>query len=196
MTATDDEAGRVAGVGEDTVEHPVTGERIRFLDDPDDPGRDPLRFAVSVRPGGGVVRPHVHPRQDEHLAVEVGQMVVQVGDDRRVIEAGESVTVPAGTPHDWKNADPDRPLRFVAELRPGLHAREAFEAVWSVPPDRLREDGSMELLQAVVTLDAHWGIFAYPTIPVAIQRVGVFVLARIGRLLGRRPSYERAASRP
>ena len=47
--------------------------------------------------------PHVHPDTHETFAVEEGEFELLVGSDWRPVTAGESVSVPAGTRHTFRN---------------------------------------------------------------------------------------------
>lgn len=49
---------------------------------------------------GGPTR-HIHHAEDEFFMVLAGRYVVEVGDDRFVLEAGDSVLGPRGLPHAW-----------------------------------------------------------------------------------------------
>ena len=120
----------------DTIEHPVTGERVTFLKTTADTGGALLRMAFAVRPGGFVAAPHVHPRQEERFEVRSGSLAVRIGEEERRVGPGEAAVVPAGTPHVWRNAGPLE-AEFVVELRPALNAEEAFETLFGLAQDGL-----------------------------------------------------------
>ncbi|MBM2615972.1 cupin domain-containing protein [Actinoplanes sp. LDG1-06] len=88
---------------------------------------------------GDQAPPHVHHRGDEAFCVLRGRLEVLVGDDRRILEAGDHVTVPAGTAHTFATVDPDGVDMLaimtpeVDELVGALHAAandEERAAVW------------------------------------------------------------------
>lgn len=59
------------------------------------------------------------------LVALAGELVVRVGDTERTVTGGDSVFIPAGTPHYFRNAG-TTPARLVMVLVPGGH--EAFLA--------------------------------------------------------------------
>lgn len=50
---------------------------------------------------GDQAPPHVHHQSDEAFIVLGGQLEVLMGDERRVLNAGESALIPAGTVHTF-----------------------------------------------------------------------------------------------
>ena len=78
-------------------------------------GRDsaPISIFVTEYPDEGQgPDPHVHP-YPEVFVVERGTGVWTAGDERIEVTAGHIVTVPAETPHGFKNAG-GGPLRVVS----------------------------------------------------------------------------------
>ena len=56
----------MARVGQ-TIDHPVTGERITFLETAASSNGEVLRMAFSMRPHGFVPGIHAHPRAEERF---------------------------------------------------------------------------------------------------------------------------------
>jgi quercetin dioxygenase-like cupin family protein len=71
-----------------------------------------------AEPGASASPPHVHTREEECLYVLDGRLVVTVGEDERVLEAGGFAYMPRGIVHTWRNPDPT-PTRFLTMLLPG-----------------------------------------------------------------------------
>jgi mannose-6-phosphate isomerase-like protein (cupin superfamily) len=59
----------------------------------------------------------VHHRSDEAFCVLRGRLEVVVGDTRRVLDEGEYVTIPAGTPHTFATVDAT-PAQILAVMSP------------------------------------------------------------------------------
>lgn len=75
------------------------------------PGREAVVAKVEVAPGARAGR-HTHPG-DEISYVAEGQVELLVdGQPPRVVKAGESFVVPAGTVHDAHNGT-DTPVRLI-----------------------------------------------------------------------------------
>lgn len=122
----------------DVIEHPVTGERITFLETADDTGGEYVRSELRVQPHGFVAAPHVHPRLEETFEILSGTFTFVVDGEERQVGPGEGASIPAGTPHAWWNAGEEEGVAIV-EFRPAL----------SLPPpprDRIA-DGARRLTQ-------------------------------------------------
>ena len=68
---------------------------------------------------------HYHNAFSEKFEVREGVLYLQVGKDKKVLQAGESVTVPAGTNHRFYNEKDDN-VKFNITLRPGHLGMENF----------------------------------------------------------------------
>ena len=75
------------------------------------PGKEAVVARVEVAPGARAGR-HTHPG-DEISYVQEGQVELLIdGQATRIVKAGESFVIPAGTVHDAHNAG-DTPARLV-----------------------------------------------------------------------------------
>lgn len=114
----------MASTGE-VIENPVTGQRLTFLVTCADSGGELFR-AEGVFPVGGFAGvEHVHPHQDEHFEVLAGQAAFSIEGLQRVLGAGQTIEVPAGTGHTFRNAG-DVEMRVVFEFRPAPESTERF----------------------------------------------------------------------
>ena len=174
----------------DVIEHPVTGERLRFLKTAEDTGGEALEVELRVRPGGFVSAAHVHPEQEERFEVQEGAIRFTIGGRETEAAAGEAVTVPAGVPHVWRNAGAT-PARLVLRFRPALRTEAAFEAFFGLGQDGKTDPatGRAGLLQTAVLLHAFRRELRLPAPPPALQRLLVGALAALGRLRGYRGDY-------
>lgn len=175
-----------------TIESPDT--RLVFLKTARDTDGKLLRFEQFVRADHAPVPAHVHGRQEERFVVLSGRMGVKSGGRERVLEAGEEVTVPPGTPHTFWNAG-DGELHHLVELRPALEAEEFFETVFGLQRDGKLVEGRMPnplMMAPVIVAYESW--LAGP--PVAVQKLIFPPLALLGRLLGYRASYPRYSATP
>jgi mannose-6-phosphate isomerase-like protein (cupin superfamily) len=68
---------------------------------------------------------HLHESAEETFAVLEGRLDVLIGDNWASLAAGESVTVPVGTPHTVDNRSGEA-LVFVNTHRPALRFEEMF----------------------------------------------------------------------
>lgn len=118
----------------DVIEHPITRERVTFLTTTAETGGAFVRGELAVAPGGFVSLAHVHPLQEERFAVRSGILTIVVDGAERRLGPGESISIPAGTPHEWRNADPIEMVAIV-EFHPALNAEECFESGFGLAQD-------------------------------------------------------------
>src|SRR2546423_15287692 len=106
-----------------TINNPVTGERIKFLEHPGEIELLPMEFTIA--PQGFVAAPHVHDQQEERFRIEAGTIRLRIGAREVTAHAGESVSVPPGTPHVWWNPS-DHAARVAVALHPALRTERFF----------------------------------------------------------------------
>ena len=173
----------------DTIENPVTGERIVFNKTSRETGGEAVEIEVWVRPGGVVAAAHVHPFQSERFEVVSGRLGMKLG--RKKIEVGpeDVVVVEPGTPHKFWNAGDDE-LHFVTVVRPALQFERLLETMFALAADgKTNRKGMPNPLRLAVIAKAHFDDVRLPFPPSSLQRLGLAVGAPIGRLLGYEPTY-------
>lgn len=171
----------------DMIENTSTGERITFRRTAAD--GDFLQFDYEARPGTVGPPAHIHVDQEERFAVVSGTGNFRVGDRDIVLHASESAAVPPGTPHTFANGGDDN-LQMTIEISPARRMEAFFETLFGLGRDgKLDKRGRGGLLQDAVLANEYGVLLPFP--PAPIQRPGVAVIALIGRLLGKRASYER-----
>ncbi|WP_165246622.1 cupin domain-containing protein [Paludisphaera soli] len=138
--------------------------------------------AVNVlTPGFGGPPLHVHPEAEESYEVLSGTLDVRVGREWRRLGPGESVTVPAGTPHTLRNTS-GAEVRLRNVHSPAMDFERFFRRLQTLvchggmklPPRDLRS----AVLVAMLFTDHPREI-----VSVAPPRRVLQVLAAVGRLL-------------
>ncbi|KAK4692113.1 hypothetical protein P7C71_g5026, partial [Lecanoromycetidae sp. Uapishka_2] len=86
-------------------------------------GGEFTRLQIKVAPGGGTPL-HYHNSYAEHFSPKVGDLSIVLGEDTKVFKPGETAEVPVGTKHRFFNANSDKDVEYMVELRP---AHEGFE---------------------------------------------------------------------
>jgi quercetin dioxygenase-like cupin family protein len=74
---------------------------------------------------------HIHPHQDEWFYVMEGEVLFQVGGERRTLRAGESVLAPRGIPHGFAGTG-EKPAHMIIAFTPAGKMEEFFR-VTAVP---------------------------------------------------------------
>ena len=114
------------------------GHTLRLIQTGAETNGELLVMEASYAGDGSMPPEHLHPSQDEHFEVLEGSMRAIVGGEERVYGAGETIDVPAGTPHQM---GADEPTRMRWEVRPALRTAEFFERLYGTGPDSAREMG-------------------------------------------------------
>jgi len=83
----------------DVLEMKQLGLSVRFLRTAADTNGEVLEMEVTGRPRGFLAQRHVHGSQVERLEVVSGTIKVGMNGIEHVLGAGDSIEVPAGTPH-------------------------------------------------------------------------------------------------
>ena len=177
----------------DTIENPVTGERIVFNKTSRETGGEAVEIEVWVRPGGVVAAAHVHPFQSERFEVISGRLGMKLG--RKKVEVGpeDVVVVEPGTAHKFWNAGDDE-LHFVTVVRPALQFERLLETMFALAADgKTNRKGMPNPLRLAVIAKAHFDDVRLPFPPSSLQRLGLAVAAPVGRAVGYRPVYVPAA---
>ena len=179
----------MAHVGK-TIVHPLSGERLTFLQTAATTGGDLLKISVEMAPGGVLGRPHVHPRAEEEFEVLSGRIQLTSSGTTRVAEAGESVTVPAGADHIWGNPFDD-PATITVAVRPALKLETFFETLFGLASDgKLNTKTQMpSFLQMVLILHEYRDDVTLPGLAGMATRGLGAVLAPVARARGYRGRY-------
>ena len=173
----------------DRIINRVTGERIVFRETSRENGGARVVFDTYVRPGGFVAAAHVHPNQEERFQVISGQLDVDLDDKNIRLGPGETVTVPHGTGHRFRNVG-DQDVHFRAEIRPALQFERLLATMFGLAQDgKTNQKGLPNPLRLAIIAQAHFNTVQLRYPPVLIQRFGLSFAAPLGRLLGWGPTY-------
>jgi mannose-6-phosphate isomerase-like protein (cupin superfamily) len=174
----------------DSIENPITGERIVFRQTSRETGGAAVVIECFVQPTGFVAATHVHPQQEERFEVVRGSVGFRVGREELIAGPGERLTVPAGTAHRFWNAGDDE-AHFVCEVRPALQFEQLLETMFELAADgKTNRNGMPNPLRLAVIARAHFDTVRLPFPPAWVQRLGLALGAPLGRLVGYRPTYE------
>ena len=188
-TAGSDGEPMVGGTGADTIENPITGERVTFLRRSEDTDGELVEFEVVAEPFATGPPEHVHERQEESFEILEGTVTGTLGGEPFTVSAGESFGIPAGTPHRWWN-DGEEELRARVEVRPALEFSEFLETLYGLATDgKTNAKGIPNPLQMAVIADHYWETNHLAGPPVPVQRLAFGILAPLGRRLGYRAYY-------
>ena len=173
----------------DTLQNPVTGEQLHFVETAADTGGEYVLVEVTVEPSGFVAAAHVHPFQTETFEILEGAVSFEVDKKRVLALAGETVRVEPGTAHRFWNAGERRAV-FQAEVRPALQFESLIETMFTLAADgKTNRKGLPNPLRLAVIANAHFDVVRLPFPPAWMQRAGLALGAPLGRMLGYRATY-------
>lgn len=171
----------------DVVENPRTGERVTFRKRSAHTGGVLLEFELALEPRPTAVPAHIHIRQEEHIEVTSGALLLRLGGEEQRLDVGAAKTLPAGVAHTLWN-DSDETAHLLVQVRPALSTEIAIESLFGLARDgKTSKQGSPNLLQAALLAREYETFLSSP--PVPIQKVLLATLAPFARLLGYKARY-------
>jgi len=177
-----------------TVENPLTGERLVFHETAGDTAGEYVRFEAFIQPGGCLAAGHVHPYQTETFEMVSGRLTIQIAG--RSIEAagGDVVTIEPGTRHNFRN-NGSEVARFNVEVRPALKIESLLETMYGLAADgKTNRLGLPNPFRLAVIARDHFDTVRLSLVPAWAQRTALAVGARLGAMLGYEPRYVPAAA--
>jgi quercetin dioxygenase-like cupin family protein len=179
----------------DTIENPVTGERILFRKTAAETNSEAVVIECFVKPSGFVAAAHVHPSQTERFEVLAGSVMFKLDGEEVPAGPGDVVLVPAGMKHQFWNASGGE-AHFRCEIRPALKFERLIETMFSLAADgKTNRKGMPNPLRLAVIARAHFDTVRLPFPPAWMQLLGLALGAPLGLLVGYRPTYVRADER-
>lgn len=178
---------------EDVIRDPVLRQRLRFTRTTEGDGGEVLHVETWVEPGGGVT-PHFHPAMEERFEVLAGRPSFLAGRKWRSADPGETVVVPAGLKHAYRNRT-DEEVHMVCHVRPPSTLQEFLEEAAALGragliTRRALPKSFAALLRAAVMVERHreMVVLLFPPLPPpAIQRLVMPALARLAARRGIAP---------
>jgi len=173
----------------DVIENPRSGERMEFIKTAEDTGGALLQLVLTVKPGGAVAAPHIHPRQEERFQVRSGTLRLRTNGEERLLRPGQEGVVPAGSPHVWWNEGADE-LEALVEFRPALRFEDVISTIFALARDGKTDNkGVPNLLQIAVMLRKYPSEIYLARPPIAVQKLLFAAIAWVGPLVGYHADY-------
>lgn len=174
--------------------NPVSGERFTFRATASETNGELLSFDLELTPDGAVPGPHVHPHQEERFEVVAGEMSFLKGARSVTARAGETVIVPPGTIHRFKNVGGTK-AHVRVEVRPALNMEGLLEtAVALAREGRTNGRGMPHPLDLALFMRAFETEVKAPFVPAGVARAVMAPLAWVARRRGLGRRYVRLAT--
>ena len=171
------------------IQNPVSGESIEFIRTAADTNGELLEFELELTPDGHVPGAHVHPEQEERFHVLEGTMKFRLGMKTIVAEAGDTVVVPKGRVHRFKNAG-DGVARARVEVVPALDMEQLFETTAELAHEgRVTSKGMPKPLHLALFVRRYEREVRAPFPPAGVVRALMAPLAALARRRGHDERY-------
>ena len=108
------------------LDNPVSGERFEFRRTSADTNGELLEFDLTLAADGSVPGAHVHPEQEERFVVHRGTVQFRLGMKKIVAGPGDTVVVPKGRVHAFKNVGGEE-AKVRVQVTPALDMEQLFE---------------------------------------------------------------------
>lgn len=145
-------------------------------------GETAIHLEGSLPPGSDGPPLHTHVIEVEEGIVNAGTLGARVGGQEVRVQAGESASFPAGSPHRWWNAGDDL-LEFSGMAHPAADLDRFLEAVFAVVNASESRRPNLFYLAHVLWRHRRTQIMAVP--PPPVQRVLFPVILAVGHALGK-----------
>ena len=173
----------------DTIENPITGERVTFLKTSAETDGELVVIDAAVAPGGFVAAEHLHPYQSERFEILSGDVEFKLGKEVVTARPGDVVMVESGTPHQFRNLGNEE-IRFRTEVRPALSFETFLQTMFGLASEgKTNKKGMPNPFRLAVIMDEHFDLVRLPFPPVWVQRMGLALASPLGLLLGYEPTY-------
>jgi mannose-6-phosphate isomerase-like protein (cupin superfamily) len=160
---------------------PVVGVKVFCEDLPaTDLTDQPLTVEAEFASGAQSGR-HIHPKQDETFEIVSGMLDVFVEGSWRHLRAGQSVCIPKGMVHGFRNSS-NTPVQALNAHNPGLRTQEYWEGMEHLI--RQRKITGMSGLRNGIYLSMHVTQFRRELILIRPPDWFLRMLAKIGAALG------------
>jgi quercetin dioxygenase-like cupin family protein len=177
-----------------TIENPVSGERITFIKTAADTDGELLEFDIELTPDGAVPGMHVHPTQEERFEITSGTVRFRKGLKKVEAAAGDVVVVEPGKIHKFENVGEEGAAMRV-QVRPALEMERLLETTVALAEEgKVTKKGMPRPLELALFVREFKDEVRGPGSPGWVQRASLAPLAFIAK---RRGSAERyAPARP
>jgi hypothetical protein len=171
-----------------SLNNPCTGERIVFQQTEKDTGGTLVEFDHYMQPRTTpTFAEHVQLNQEERFEIVSGAARYRLNGAELQAQAGETVIVPPGAFHiNCWNAGPAE-LQLRHSFRPALGSDFFFETMFTLAQaGKTNAKGEVNLFHLAVIGSEIESQTYTAGIPIPLQRVGLSILATLGRWLGYR----------
>ncbi len=165
----------------EVLEMEQLGIRVELLQTGEETGGELFEMDVVGRPAGFFKQRHVHTTQVERIEVISGAMKVAMSGQEHVLGEGQSIEIPAGTPHTQVPVG-DGPGRVRIQVRPAGRTLEFLQDLARLCRERkVTRSGYPRPVAAAELILTHADAGHSSTPPLRVQRAIAHLILSIGR---------------
>ncbi len=173
-----------------TIVNPVARQTITFLQTAADTEGRLLEMQAVYEAGSREPPLHYHPAQAEDFVIESGEMTVKLNGLTRTYKAGETLHIPANTPHAMWNAGPAT-AQINWKVRPAMDMENFFEQITGLAADgKTNSMGRPPFLQTALIANRFSGVFRAAKPPFPLQKLIFLAVSPIAYLIGYKAFYK------
>lgn len=174
----------------DELVNPVTGLRTVFRETAECTRGELLQVDWIAKPGWTTGPDHVHRAQEERFEVISGELGLRLDGVESVHEPGAVIVAPAGAPHAAWNAG-DEEVHVLVDFRPALRTEIAFETLAGLARDGMTTGSGAPKnpFRLALVLRRFEEEIHFTRPPLAVQRLVLGPIARVGEMLGYEAEY-------
>lgn len=149
--------------------NPVTGEWTEVLTGSADTSERHFRALVQLPAGAPRFGRYRHPDNAKRLTVRQGQLTYHLDGRWRLLNTGESVTIPAGMPHDYHSAG-YRPVEILLEMPQAERYEQLLLQLYGLAHEGyMLTDGSINRMQMALLLDEFSDVLDWIDAPATLR---------------------------
>ncbi len=176
--------------------NPASGERAVVVLGTNETAGKRLVVDLRLRPNGGMVGRHYHPKMREQFRVLVGSLAYTLNGVEKIANVGESTDITPGTLHDFWNPGTEEALVRV-DVQPAERFAALIKNGFSLAQDgKTDRTGKPGMLQIALLAREFDDVIRYDKGPRVVQRLLFFLLTPLAKANGLRGSYPEYLARP
>lgn len=154
------------------IVNPVTGDRMTILHTSQTNDGTYAKFRFDLPPGASGSPLHYHTTMSETFTVMAGSLDMEVGrkGNRRTLLAGDSLHVPAGMHHSFRNAS-DEWVTFTSENRPAAGFERFIRGMFGLAIDGKVNHEGMPTNLLHLALLVQQGDIIFVGLPLTVQTI-------------------------
>ena len=175
-----------------TIQNPVTGQVIRFLQTGKDSNGQLLEMEATYLPESKEPPAHYHPYQDELFTVISGEITIRLEEgETHTLQAGDALAVAKNEIHCVWNASSQKTI-VNWQVRPAMQTEQLLETIMGLATDgKCDKKGLPVKLQIALTASRYANELRLASPPFGIQQLLFGVLKPIALLSGYKAVYKK-----